>query len=54
VHLRHLGHAVLGDEFYASPEVLALASRLMLHAEALTFRDPVDGRAIDLRADAGW
>lgn len=54
VHLRHLGHAVLGDEFYAPPEVLAAAPRLLLHAEALGVHDPTDGRPIELRASAGW
>lgn len=54
VHLRHLGHAVAGDEFYAAPEVLALAPRLLLHAEELRLRDPGDGQVITLRAAAGW
>ena len=54
VHLRHFGHAVLGDEFYAAPEVLALSPRLLLHAEELVLRDPGDGRPITLRATAGW
>ncbi len=45
---------VLGDEFYAPPEVLALSPRLLLHAEELRLRDPGDGRPITLRATAGW
>ena len=54
VHLQHAGHAVLGDEFYAAPEVLALAPRLLLHAEELVLRDPDDRQVITLRAAAGW
>ena len=54
VHLQHLGHAVVGDEFYAAPEVLALAPRLLLHAEELRLHDPGDGQPIALRALADW
>ena len=54
VHLQHLGHAVVGDEFYAAPEVLALAPRLLLHAEELSLHDPDDRQVITLRAAAGW
>ena len=54
VHLQHAGHAVLGDEFYAAPEVLALAPRLLLHAEELRLRDPGTGQPIALQALAGW
>jgi tRNA pseudouridine32 synthase/23S rRNA pseudouridine746 synthase len=35
VHLAHLGHAILGDSIYASPEVAAAAPRLLLHASEL-------------------
>lgn len=54
VHLRHLGHAVLGDEFYASPEALALAPRLLLHAAQLVVRDPGLDGVVELRAEPGW
>lgn len=32
VHLAALGHAMLGDALYASPEIAAAAPRLLLHA----------------------
>jgi tRNA pseudouridine32 synthase/23S rRNA pseudouridine746 synthase len=55
VHLAHLGHAVVGDEFYASPEVHALAPRLLLHAEELIVQDPGDaGVEVRLESPAGW
>ncbi len=40
VHMQSLGHPILGDEFYASEDVVNLAGRLMLHAEELTIRHP--------------
>jgi tRNA pseudouridine32 synthase/23S rRNA pseudouridine746 synthase len=33
VHMLALGHPILGDRFYATPEALAMAPRLLLHAE---------------------
>lgn len=55
VHLAHLGHAVLGDEFYAAPDVLALAPRLLLHAEELVVQDPGEaGVEVRLESPAGW
>ncbi|MQB19526.1 RluA family pseudouridine synthase [Agrobacterium tumefaciens] len=40
VHLKALGHPILGDEFYASGEALAASERLLLHAEELSFQHP--------------
>ena len=36
VHLQAIGHAILGDALYASPEQQARAPRMLLHAHALT------------------
>jgi tRNA pseudouridine32 synthase / 23S rRNA pseudouridine746 synthase len=41
VHLRELGHPILGDALYAPPEVRALSERLLLHACSLSFVHPV-------------
>ncbi len=41
VHMMSVGHAILGDEFYASPEAFAQADRLLLHAAVLRFKHPV-------------
>ncbi len=41
VHLQALGHPILGDALYAPSAVQAKASRLLLHACALTFRCPL-------------
>ena len=66
VHLAHLGHPILGDRLYTGDGALYLksvehtiteedilslgAARQLLHAERLTLRHPVTGKALDLRA----
>ena len=40
LHLKALGHPILGDTLYAPPAVLAMAGRLLLHALELTFHHP--------------
>ena len=45
VHLRALGHPILGDALYAPPAAQAKAPRLLLHACALTFRQPLSTSA---------
>lgn len=46
VHLRALGHPILGDALYAPPEVQALSGRLLLHAQSLRFMHPLTGEAL--------
>jgi tRNA pseudouridine32 synthase/23S rRNA pseudouridine746 synthase len=43
VHLQSLGHPILGDELYASPEALAAGGRLMLHSCELEIPHPDGG-----------
>lgn len=45
VHMKAMGHPILGDEFYADGEALAASPRLLLHAERLGFRHP-DGHDV--------
>ena len=45
VHMREIGHPILGDPFYARGEARA-APRMMLHAESLRLRHPDGGKAI--------
>lgn len=40
VHMQALGHPIVGDEFYATPEACAFSSRLALHAAELSFYHP--------------
>jgi 23S rRNA pseudouridine1911/1915/1917 synthase len=49
LHLRALGHGIVGDRVYA-PEVGLEAPRQMLHAWRLSFPHPIDGRAIEVEA----
>ena len=44
VHLRELGHPILGDALYAPPDVQGLSGRLLLHARSLRFAHPMTGK----------
>ncbi|MEW9798436.1 bifunctional tRNA pseudouridine(32) synthase/23S rRNA pseudouridine(746) synthase RluA [Alteromonas sp. CYL-A6] len=44
LHMQWLGHPILGDRLYATPEAKARAPRLQLHAETLIVRHPRDQR----------
>jgi tRNA pseudouridine32 synthase/23S rRNA pseudouridine746 synthase len=46
VHLRELGHPILGDSFYGCPTSKAMAPRLMLHAMRLAFTHPATGEVV--------
>lgn len=43
VHLRELGHAILGDPLYAADDIRKRAPRLLLHAAALSVPHPLTG-----------
>lgn len=49
VHMKAIGHPILGDKFYTEGEALAAAPRLMLHAEQLGFVHP-NGQAMSFTA----
>ncbi|WP_038175336.1 MULTISPECIES: bifunctional tRNA pseudouridine(32) synthase/23S rRNA pseudouridine(746) synthase RluA [Vibrio] len=40
VHMQALGHAIVGDEFYAQDEAFDFSNRLELHAAELSFYHP--------------
>lgn len=46
VHLASIGHPILGDALYGGDDVQAAAPRLLLHATALAFAHPQDGREV--------
>jgi tRNA pseudouridine32 synthase/23S rRNA pseudouridine746 synthase len=46
IHLAAIGLPILGDPLYAPDDVVAMAPRLMLHAEMLAVRHPDDGRIV--------
>ena len=43
IHLREIGHPILGDTLYAPPGVAAASPRLLLHATELALKHPVTG-----------
>jgi tRNA pseudouridine32 synthase/23S rRNA pseudouridine746 synthase len=54
VHLSAICHPILGDDLYAPPDVVAMATRLMLHAEHLAFTHPSTCAAISFEAPASF
>jgi len=50
VHLDAVGHAILGDDLYAPPEVVAMADRLLLHAQAISITHPRTGERLDFKS----
>ncbi|MDH3995047.1 MAG: pseudouridine synthase [Gammaproteobacteria bacterium] len=43
IHMRELGHPILGCDMYAHETALAMADRLLLHATRLAFEHPTTG-----------
>lgn len=53
VHLKSLGHPILGDALYGwkpDPRLEPQPERIMLHAEHLVLSHPISGKELDLRA----
>ena len=50
VHLKALGHAILGDTLYASAAVQSRSDRLLLHASELTLKHPVTGELLGFQS----
>lgn len=53
VHLKSLGHPLLGDPLYGwkpDPRLAVQPGRVMLHAEHLVLTHPASGKELDLRA----
>lgn len=40
LHMKSLGHPILGDNLYADPQSLKASTRLLLHAQTLSFSHP--------------
>ena len=54
VHMKSLGHVILGDNLYAEDEALAMAPRLMLHAATLELRHPTTKEWLTFQAPASF
>ena len=52
VHMREMGHPILGDPFYAEGPARDAHPRLMLHAESLRLRHPDGGRWMQVSSKA--
>ena len=50
VHLQAIGHPILGDALYATPEQQARAPRLLLHAHALQLPHPSHGATMSFQS----
>ena len=51
VHLKEIGHPILGDPFYAPADFFRAAPRLQLHALTLDLRHPADGEWVSWMAE---
>lgn len=52
VHMQYLGHPIIGDTLYATPEQQQLSSRLCLHAERLSFYHPKTQQLVEFNCPA--
>jgi 23S rRNA-/tRNA-specific pseudouridylate synthase len=50
VHMSHIGHPILGDTLYASPDIMSMSSRLELHAREIHFVHPKTNQEINIIA----
>ena len=51
VHMQAIKHAILGDELYANKTAIEKASRLLLHANYLSFQHPITDELIKLNSE---
>jgi tRNA pseudouridine32 synthase/23S rRNA pseudouridine746 synthase len=49
LHLQAIGHPILGDALYATPEVAARSPRLLLHASELCLAHPLTGLSMQFK-----
>ena len=54
VHLASIGHAILGDRFYADEKVQAKSKRLCLHAYHLEFNHPISKEPLSFETKADF
>lgn len=48
LHMKALGHPILGDNLYGSAAIHSMSPRLLLHATELSFIHPVTGQQTDI------
>ncbi len=54
VHMRSIGHPILGDIFYAHKKALAGSKRLLLHASELSFYHPITKKRMTFRSASNF
>ncbi len=54
IHMRELGHPILGCDLYAHEQALDMAERLLLHATAIGFEHPATGQWISGESPADF
>ncbi|MCA1928783.1 RluA family pseudouridine synthase [Rheinheimera sp.] len=54
LHMQSIGHAILGDPFYANAAQQQQSSRLMLHAAELEFTHPQSAKLMHFKAEADF
>jgi tRNA pseudouridine32 synthase/23S rRNA pseudouridine746 synthase len=52
VHMKAMGHPILGDALYAPPKVQAQSPRLLLHANQLMLTHPVTAKPLTFNSPA--
>ncbi len=52
LHMLSIGHPIVGDELYASSEVVEKSERLLLHATALSFIHPLTNKQLTFESSA--
>lgn len=50
MHMKEIGHPLLGDRFYAPEPILGMAKRLQLHAYCLGFKHPMTKKVMEFVA----
>jgi len=51
LHLQTIGHAIIGDELYASEQAKKMSTRLKLHASELTFTHPISDELLTFKSE---
>lgn len=50
LHMKHIGHPIVGDDLYAPTAIVAMSPRLQLHAQSLTITHPHSGNEMTFEA----
>lgn len=54
VHLKAIGHPIVGDRLYAPEATQTKSARLLLHSALLAFTHPASGKAMHFSSDADF